>query len=123
MTCKKHGSLFVFWDLILSRKIRQLINHKSLRKSLKIRCFLAPWKQNILYIKDMFMINYHNIKVANMAIIRPSQIACTITTMHLTCTQTALRGHEKSCTVVIPLFKNNLNLPVSHADHYYAIRK
>ena len=69
------------------------------------------------------MINYHKIKVANMAIIRPSQNACTITTMHVTCTQTALRRHEKSCTVVIPLFKNNLNLPVSHADHYYAIRK
>ena len=35
---------------------------------------------------------------------------------------TALRVHENSCTVLIPLCKNNLNLPISHTDHY-ALRK
>ena len=42
--------------------------------------------------------------------------------VHVTCTQTVLRVHENSCTVLIPLCKNNLNLPISHKDHY-ALRK
>ena len=57
---------------------------------------------------------------------RPSQIACTVTTATVTvtvkCTQAALRGHKNSCTVLIPLCKNNFNLPISHTDHY-ALRK
>ena len=40
--------------------------------------------------------------------IRPSQIACTVTTVHITCMQTALCIHENLCTVLIPL-SNNLN--------------
>ena len=53
---------------------------------------------------------------------RPSQSACTVMTVHITCTVTALRVHENSCTVLIPRCKNNLNLPISHTDHY-ALRK
>ena len=30
---------------------------------------------------------------------RPSQIACVVTAVHVTCMQTALRGHENLCTV------------------------
>ena len=44
---------------------------------------------------------------------RPSLIACRIT-----CMQTLLRVHENFCTILIPLCKNNLNLRVSHKDHY-----
>ena len=53
---------------------------------------------------------------------RPSQIGCTVTTMHVTYRQTALGVHENSCTLLIPLCKNNLNLPIHHKD-YYALRK
>ena len=42
---------------------------------------------------------------------RLSQIACMVMTMHVTCTQTVLHVHENSCTVLIPLCENNLNLP------------
>ena len=46
---------------------------------------------------------------------RPSQIMCTIMTVHVTCTQTVLRVHENwFLTVLIPLWKNSLNLPISH---------
>ena len=48
---------------------------------------------------------------------RPSQIACTVTTVHITCTQRALRVHENVFTVLITLCKNNLNLPISLKDH------
>ena len=36
----------------------------------------------------------------------------TVTTMHVTCMQTALHVYENSCTLLIPLCKNNLNLNV-----------
>ena len=49
---------------------------------------------------------------------RPSKIACTVTNVHVTCTQTALRVQGNSCTLLIPLCKNNLNLLMSHTDHY-----
>ena len=32
--------------------------------------------------------------------------------MHVTCTQTALHMHKNSCTILIPLCKNNLNMPM-----------
>ena len=48
---------------------------------------------------------------------RPSQIACTVTTVQVTCMQMALHAHENLCTVLIPLHKNDLNLPISHMDH------
>ena len=31
--------------------------------------------------------------------------------------------HENSCTVLIPLRKNNLNLLISYTDHYYCFKK
>ena len=36
--------------------------------------------------------------------------------------QTALLINEILCVVLIPLCKNNLNLPIPHTDHY-ALRK
>ena len=53
-----------------------------------------------------------------LLISRPSQIACMFTTVYVTCMSKVLRVHEKSCTVLILLWKNNLNLPISHSDHY-----
>ena len=53
---------------------------------------------------------------------RPSQTACTVTTVHVTFTQMVLHVHKNSCTVLVPLCKNNLNLPISDKDHY-ALRK
>ena len=41
---------------------------------------------------------------------RSSQIACTVTTMHVTCMQTVLRIHRNLCMLLIPLSKDNLNL-------------
>ena len=43
---------------------------------------------------------------------RPSQIVCMVLMLHVTCTQTALHLHKISCMVLIPLCKNNLNLPM-----------
>ena len=43
---------------------------------------------------------------------RPSQIACTVKTLHVTRTQTALHVHKSLCTILIPLCKSNLNLPI-----------
>ena len=48
---------------------------------------------------------------------RPSQIACTVTTVHITCTQTALRVHKNSCTLFISLFKNRLNPIFANTPH------
>ena len=45
-----------------------------------------------------------------VAMNRPSQIACTVKTVRVTCTQKKLHAHENSCTVLISLCKNNLNL-------------
>ena len=42
--------------------------------------------------------------------------------MHLMCMQTALRVHENSCMLLVPLCKNNFNLLISHTDQY-ALRK
>ena len=53
---------------------------------------------------------------------RPSQIVCTVTMVYVKCTQTMLHLHDNSCMLLIPLCKNNLNLPVSHTDRY-ALRK
>ena len=53
---------------------------------------------------------------------RPSQIVCTVTAMRVTYTQTALRVHENSCPVLIPLCKNDLNLPIYFTVHY-ALKK
>ena len=44
--------------------------------------------------------------------LRPSQIACTVTTMHVTCMQTTLHVDENFCTLLIPISKNNLNMPM-----------
>ena len=44
--------------------------------------------------------------------IRPSQIACTVRTMYVTCMQKALHVHQNLCTVLILLCKNNSNLPL-----------
>ena len=52
----------------------------------------------------------------------PSQIACTVMTVHIACMQTVLHMHTNSCLVLIPLCKDHLNLPISLADHY-ALRK
>ena len=41
---------------------------------------------------------------------RPSKIACMVTTMHVACMQTVLHIHKNLCKVLIPPFKNNLNL-------------
>ena len=49
---------------------------------------------------------------------RPTQIVCMAATVHIMCMQMVLRVHENLCTVLIPLCKNNLNLPISHTDHY-----
>ena len=46
----------------------------------------------------------------------------TFTNAHVTCTQVALRVHKNSCAVLIPLYINSLNLPISHKEHY-ALRK
>ena len=45
---------------------------------------------------------------------RPSQIACTVTTVYATCTQTALHVHKSSCTILIPLYEINLNLSMCY---------
>ena len=42
--------------------------------------------------------------------LRPSQIACTVTTVHVTCLQTALNMHKDLCILLIPLCKSNFNL-------------
>ena len=54
---------------------------------------------------------------------RSSQSACTVKSMHVACTQKAFCVHENSCTVLIPLCKNNLNLLISYTDHYYCFKK
>ena len=56
-------------------------------------------------------------KLVETVLHRPSQIACTVTIVHVTCTQKAFHVHENSCTVLIPLCKNNLNLPIHHTDN------
>ena len=38
---------------------------------------------------------------------RPSQIACTVTTVHVTCMQTALHVNESLCTVLKGLDKTS----------------
>ena len=45
---------------------------------------------------------------------RSSQIAWTVVTVHvhITCMQKVLHEHENPCTLLIPLCKNNLNLPM-----------
>ena len=42
----------------------------------------------------------------------PLQILCTVTTVHVMCTQIASYMHKNLCTLLIPLCKNNLNLPM-----------
>ena len=41
---------------------------------------------------------------------RSSKIACMVTTVHVACMQMVLHIHGNLCKVLIPLFKNNLNL-------------
>ena len=41
----------------------------------------------------------------------PSQIACTVANVHVTCMPKAFHVHENLCMLLIPLCKNNLNLP------------
>ena len=51
----------------------------------------------------------------------PSQIACMVTTVHVTSMQTTLHVHENACTVLIENTTENYLLP-AHTDHY-ALRK
>ena len=46
------------------------------------------------------------------SIYRPLQISCMVMTGHITWMQMTLHGHENLSTVLITLFKNNLNLPM-----------
>ena len=67
---------------------------------------------------DDVILDGHSQVCPGMPKYRPSQIACMVMTVHVTCTQKALRRHENSFTVLILLCKNNLNLPISHTDNY-----
>ena len=57
----------------------------------------------------------------NLKMTRPSQVTCSVTTVHVTCTETALHLHENSYTVLIENAIENCLLP-AHTDHY-ALRK
>ena len=43
---------------------------------------------------------------------RLSQIACTVMIMHITSTQAVLHVHKNLCMLLIPLCRNDLNLPM-----------
>ena len=43
---------------------------------------------------------------------KPSQIVCMVASVHVTCTQMALHMQKNVCMLLIPLCKNNLNLPM-----------
>ena len=44
----------------------------------------------------------------------PLEIASTVKTVYVTCTQMALHVHKFLCMILIPLCKNNLNLPMCY---------
>ena len=50
---------------------------------------------------------------------RNSQITWTVVTVHVTCTQTALRVHENPCTALIPLYKNNFNFNLPMCSSFF----
>ena len=52
---------------------------------------------------------------------RPSQIACTVTTVYIMFMQMALHVHKNLCTVLIPQCRNNLNLSISCLDQIKTI--
>ena len=52
---------------------------------------------------------------------RPSKFACIVTTMHVACMQTVLHIHENLCKILIPLFKNNLNLLMCLSFLFYPV--
>ena len=53
--------------------------------------------------------------VMRISIYRPSQIACTVTTMHVMCIETALHVHENLCTVLIDAV---VSIPYSHSTAF-----
>ena len=79
-----------------------------------------------IFIKERFegeKLIWDPIMKRKLPTFRSSQIACTVITLHTMCTQMGFCVIENLCTVLlIPLCKNNLNLPISHTDHY-ALRK
>ena len=80
---------------------------KIIRSHLEIQ--LPPKIQKILQIQTDTTPKFQNSLAP-----RSSQIACTLTTVHIAFTQTALRVPENLCMVLIPLCKNNLNLHLPH---------
>ena len=90
---------------------------------LKLKMFMAIFIKN----KEMFYFGNYSAKSkyyddSNVLVVgRPSQIACTITTVHVTCMQLALHVHENACTVLIENTIENYLL-AAHTDHY-ALRK
>ena len=50
-----------------------------------------------------------------------SQIACTVTTIYVTYTQTASHIHKNSCIVSIHLWKSNLNQPICLVFFYLVL--
>ena len=58
--------------------------------------------EKIWYITNMFLYFV-------LPSLRPSQIACTVTTLHITCMQTVLHAHKNLCTLLIPLCQKYLS--------------
>ena len=59
--------------------------------------------------KEVDFVSYINSK--------PSQIACTVTTVYIMCMQTTLHVHKNLGTVLIENTTENYLLP-AHTDHY-----
>ena len=53
--------------------------------------------------------------VMRISIYGPSQIACTVTTMHVMCTETVLHVHENLCAVLIDTVVSS---PYSHSTAF-----
>ena len=69
-----------------------------------------------LLIKILRKIFFQTMNILKMSNNRPSEITHMVT--NVTCRQTVLHKHKNFCTLLIPLCKNNLNLAISHTDHY-----
>ena len=111
--------------MFLMNPIKRTKIHTEVSLNEVCSIILAPiWRvfifELVLFLHYSEMPNNRGFKINVGHVLGPSQIECTLATVHVTCMQTALRVHKNLYMVLILLCGNNLNLLIKN-NHYHIV--
>ena len=84
---------------------------KKIKTSVKYWVFyhFPIYPASLIFLRNRYILSFSIlIKFPNPLLIRFSQSVCTVTTVYVTCTQTASCVHENLCMTSIPAYENNV---------------